>query len=171
MWADEFLTSKLDVYGHPARHPRETRAEQMRPPACWAERHSMDAPGCRCFCAHHSGYAEKRTVSRWCAKSQFQYAVCCHNHGQKHGHRMWNRDVLGTHNIGCLFLAQSLELDPGLWKRGTVATTFTIVVGWDLLACWSCPAILALLSTATQWLVRAVWGGLLCFEKGAADAV
>ncbi len=35
----------------------------------------------------------------------------------------WNRDVLGALNIGCLFLAQSLELDPGLWKRGTVATT------------------------------------------------
>ncbi len=123
VWADEFCTSKLDVYGHPVRHPRETRT--VKPPACRAERHAMGTPGCRCFCAH-SGCAEKRTVSQWCAehvRPQFQYDVCYHNHGQKHGHRMWNRDVLGALNIGCLFLVQSLELDPGHWKRGTEITS------------------------------------------------
>ncbi len=80
----------IDVYGYPVRRPRETRAEHMRPPACRAERHVMDAPGCRCFCVHHSGCTAKRTVSRWCAehaRPQFQYDVCYHNHGQKHGHR------------------------------------------------------------------------------------
>ncbi len=103
--------------GHSVHHPRETRAEHTRPPACRAKRHAMDVPGCRCFCVHRSGYAAKRTVSRWCAehaKPQFQYDVCYHNHGQKHGHRTWYRDVVGALNIGCLFLAQSLGLDPGL---------------------------------------------------------
>ncbi len=104
--------------------PPLTRDEHLRPPACKAERHATDAPGCRCFCLHRSGCAANRTVSRWCAehaKPQFQYDVCYHNHGQKHGHQAWNRDVLVVINIGCLFLAQSLGLDPGLWKRGTVA--------------------------------------------------
>ncbi len=49
VWADETRTSKLDVYGHPVRHPRETCAEHTRPPACRAKHHAMDAPGCRCF--------------------------------------------------------------------------------------------------------------------------
>ncbi len=128
MWADEFRTYKLDVYDHPVHCPLETHAEHMRPPACQAERHAMDTPSWRCFCVHHSRCAEKRTVSRRCTenkntKHQFQYDAYYHNHGQKHGHRAWNRDVLGVLNIGCLFLAQSLELDLGFWKRGTVATT------------------------------------------------
>ncbi len=40
VWADEFRTSKLDVCGHPVNHPREMRAELLRPPACKADRHT-----------------------------------------------------------------------------------------------------------------------------------
>ncbi len=88
VWVDEFRASKLDVYGHPVRHPRETRAEHIQPRACKAERHATDAPGCYCFCVHRSGYAAYRTMSCWCAKhakAQFQYDVCYDNNGQKHG--------------------------------------------------------------------------------------
>ena len=40
-----------------------------------------------------------------------------------HEHRMWNRDVVGALNIGCLFLARALELEVGLWRRGTIDAT------------------------------------------------
>ncbi len=72
---------------------------------------------------HEHGLAD-RGRGRWCAdraKPQFQHDVCYSNrrpHGQ-HGHRMWNRDVVGAINIGCLFLAQALGLAPALWQRGT----------------------------------------------------
>ncbi len=122
VWADEFRTSKLDIYGHQLIHPRETRAEHLRPAPCKARTHAEDALGCRCFCTHRSCDA-KRTVGRWCAghaKPQFQYDACYHNHGlSQHGHRMWTRDMVGALNIGCLFLAQTLGLEPGLWHRGT----------------------------------------------------
>ncbi len=59
VWADEFRKSKLDVYGHPVHHPRETRAEHTQPPACRAKRHAMDTPGCRCICVHCLGCAAK----------------------------------------------------------------------------------------------------------------
>ncbi len=36
---------------------------------------------------------------------------------------MWNRDVVGALNIGCLFLAKALGLDTGLWQRGTTNET------------------------------------------------
>ncbi len=102
-----------------------TRAEHVRLPSCRAERHAMDATSCCCLCMHHSGCAAKKTVTRWYAEhtKQFQYDVCYHNHGQRHGHRVWNRDLLGALNIGCLFLAQSLERDPGLWECKPVATS------------------------------------------------
>jgi hypothetical protein len=136
VWADEFRTSKLDVYGQPVVHPRETRADRLRPPPCKAERHATDALGCRCFCAHSQGCARKRTRARWCAdhfKPQLRYDVCYSNRSTpsasqeeeegQHEHRMWNRDVVGALNIGCLFLAQALGLDPALWRRGTTAVT------------------------------------------------
>ncbi len=125
VWADEFCTSKLDMYGHPVHHPRETRAEHTRPRACKSKSHAMDAPGCCCFCVHRSGCTAKRMVSRWCAehaKPQFQYDVCYHNHGHKHEYRAWNWDVVGALNLDCLFLAQSLGLDLGLRKHGSVAS-------------------------------------------------
>ncbi len=51
VWADEFRTPKLDVYGHPVHHPRETRAKHLQPPACKTERHATDAPGWLLLCA------------------------------------------------------------------------------------------------------------------------
>ena len=47
----------------------------------------------------------------------------------KHGHRMWNRDVVAAINIGCLFLAQALDLDTARWKRGTKLET-TKALSW-----------------------------------------
>ena len=122
VWADEFRTSRLDVYGHRVVHPPETREEHLQPAPCKAERHAQDAPGCRCFCSHRSGCGNKRTKARWCpdhVQTQLRYNVCYSKQRPKGKHRMWNRDVLAALNIGCLFLATCLGLDTALWKRGT----------------------------------------------------
>lgn len=125
VWADEFRTSKLGVDGRRPVHPRETRADRIRPSPCKASAHALDAPGCRCFCSHGGGCDAKRTQRYWCAdhvKPQLQYDVCYSNQSTpqgQHQHRMWNRDVIGALNIGCLFLAQCLGLDLALWQRGT----------------------------------------------------
>ena len=131
IWVDEFRTSKLDIYGEPVIHPPETRPEQLKPDPCKAEHHAQDAPGCRCFCSHHVNDKKcdaKRTKSRWCAdhfKKQSRYNVCFSKKDQetKHGHRMWNRDVVAAINIGCLFFAQALGLDTARWKQGTKLET------------------------------------------------
>ena len=78
--------------------------------------------------AHVKGCDRKRTRARWCAdhyQPQFRYDVCYSNQKSQdqHQHRMWNRDVVGALNIGCLFLAQALGLDAALWRRGTTAAT------------------------------------------------
>ena len=127
IWADEFRTSKLDIYGRPVVHPRETRADRLQPAACRAQEHGAAAPGCICACSHR-GCVAPRTRARWCAhhyKPQLRYDVCYSNQRSLdgHQHRMWNRDVVGALNIGCLFLAQALGLDTALWRRGTYDST------------------------------------------------
>ena len=120
VWADEFRTSKLDIYGHPVIHPEETRADRLQPKPCKADVHGPEAQGCRCYCSR-SGCAELRTKKCWCkahGRRVLQHDVCYHNH-DLHGHRMWNRDVVGALNIGCRFLAGTLGLDLGLWSRKT----------------------------------------------------
>jgi len=44
VWADEFRTSKLDIYGQPVVHPPETRTDRLRPADCRAQAHGADAP-------------------------------------------------------------------------------------------------------------------------------
>jgi hypothetical protein len=140
VWADEFRTSQLDIFGRPVVHPPETRSDRLQKPKCKAERHAADAPGCRCYCSHQGCTAE-RTCPRWCAahaRTQFRYDVCYSNtrsSDDKHQHRMWNRDVLAALNIGCLFLAKALGRDAGLWRRGTTADpgrpgTLTSPLSW-----------------------------------------
>ena len=62
--------------------------------------------------APKDGCDQRHTVKYWCAAHQKQvpqHDVCYHHHGQ-HGHRMWNRDVIGALNIGCRFLAVAMSL-------------------------------------------------------------
>ena len=112
VWADEFRTSRLDLYGRPIVHPQEKRVQNLQSRTCRCNDHGPESPGCVCFCRHR-GCASRRTVREFChrhKKRVLQHDVCYHNH-ETHGHRMWNRDVAAALNIGCRFLAMCLGLE------------------------------------------------------------
>jgi hypothetical protein len=122
VWADEFRTSKLDIYGHDSIHPPERRRDRLVPAPCKSQAHGEGAPGCKHLCAQ-AGCNQVRSRKAWCfrhfeAKKITQHDVCYH-HSEQHGHRMWNRDVMAAINIGCLFLARAMGREVGLWERGT----------------------------------------------------
>ena len=118
VWVDEFRTSKLDIFGRRLVHPEEKRPDRLRARPCKSSLHGPSTQGCRCYCSS-KGCRELRTVKSWCEahrRQVLQHDVCYHN-SEEHGHRMWNRDVVGALNIGCRFLAGALGLDLGLWSR------------------------------------------------------
>lgn len=51
VWADEFRTSKLDIYGHDLIHPPERRHDRLVPAPCKSQAHGEGVPGCKHLCA------------------------------------------------------------------------------------------------------------------------
>ncbi len=90
--------------------------------------------------------------------------------------------MVGALNIGCLFLAQSQGLDPGLWKRGTVAGDAPVLRKGVVTTPFSwaeifrhtghvLPFSLPRHCHPTARKGRVGWSIVLRFEKGAAHAV
>jgi hypothetical protein len=128
VWADEFRTSKLDIFGRKLAHPIERRRHRLPPRKCTLpkghRRRKLRHPNCRCYCAH-SGCENRCTIQSYCdrhaqSRTYCQYGLSYHNNGPQE-HRMFDRDVIGAINIGCRFLAKSLDLDLGPWSRNVDA--------------------------------------------------